>query len=435
MKIKLFYLLQIILLLLMLCFPITSFGANETILDIGSESVILVERNTGKILYEKNAFEKKYMASTTKVMTAILAIEYCEDDLSQKATASYDAIVNIPSGYTKANIQIGEELSVEQLLYALLLPSGNDAANVLAEHVAGSIYSFSSMMNTKAQELGCTNTNFTNPSGLHEENHYSCCYDLYLIANYAMKNPIFRKIVSTTTYTLPETDKYPQSDRVLKNTNDLLNNSSKYFYSYAYGGKTGYTKYAKNCLISYAKKDDIDLICVVLGADSTNKDSIRYSDTIQLFNYGFENYKFNLIKSAKDLITTIQISNGSKETKNLNLLLKDNISALVNVSDASNIEYSVETNSDELLAPISSGEILGKVIYTVDGIKYSSDLIAENDVVPKSYFKIVLLILIIIFVFLLFILKIISNHDNKRHKKYRKSKHSKKNKYRQMYEY
>ena len=149
----------------------------EDFKDITAQNVILVETDTGKILYEKDAYEKIYPASTTKLMTAILVMENCS--LDEIVTVSENAVRSVPFGYVNANLQVGEEIMVEQLLYAMLLPSANDAANALAEHVAGSIESFSAMMNTKAIEIGCKNTNFTNPSGLHQKEHYSTAYDLY----------------------------------------------------------------------------------------------------------------------------------------------------------------------------------------------------------------------------------------------------------------
>lgn len=161
---------------------------------------------TGKILYEKDAHKKMYPASTTKIMTAILALE--NRSLTDTANVSYNAIFTVPVGYSNANLQLDETLTYEQLLHVLLIPSANDAANVIAEDIAGSVESFSSMMNTKAREIGCENTNFVNANGVHNENHYSTAYDLALIGKYAMENETFRKIVSTVRYTLPVTNKW-----------------------------------------------------------------------------------------------------------------------------------------------------------------------------------------------------------------------------------
>ena len=165
---------------------------------------------------------------------------------------------------------MGEELTIKDLLYALLLPSSNEAANVLAIHIAGSIDSFASMMNTKAMDLGCKNTHFVNPNGVHDDNHYSTAYDLSLIAKEAMKNDIFRQIVSTASYTLPNSNKYSRIDRTLITTNDLIKKQSNNYYEYAIGIKTGFTTPAKNCLVSSATKDGKTLIAVVLPVSYTH---------------------------------------------------------------------------------------------------------------------------------------------------------------------
>ena len=234
---KLFYVLLILIMIL----PILNNISFASELNIDSEAALIVEASTGKILYEKNSKEVRYPASTTKVMTALLTLENCE--LTDTATVSHNALQLVPSGYAIANLQEGEILSIEDLLYALLVKSANEAANVLAEHISGSIEEFSNMMNNRAKELGCENTHFVNPNGVHNEDHYSTAYDLFLIAQEAMKNETFRKMVATPSYTLPATNKYSSADRVLSNTNALIhvNNSNRadnYYYEDAIGIKT-----------------------------------------------------------------------------------------------------------------------------------------------------------------------------------------------------
>lgn len=183
----------------------------STIPDTYSSACLLMEESTGKILYSKNANSIMYPASTTKIMTAILTLENCK--LSDTAVVSHNAVFSIPSGYSTASLVEGEVLTIEQLLNVLLIPSANDAAVVLAEHIAGSVEAFSDMMNSKAVELGCLNTHFVNPNGIHNENHYSTAYDLALIGKYAMKFPTFKEISSKTRYTLPITNAYSKEDR------------------------------------------------------------------------------------------------------------------------------------------------------------------------------------------------------------------------------
>lgn len=298
---KLFISLVIIILFNLIYVPIANASSAPQVdadldtvksnLAIYAPSALLIEKISGDILYQKEAFTPMYPASTVKMMTAILAIEKC--NLDEPVTISQNAISSVPSGYTMSNIQIGEILSVRDLLYALLVPSGNDAANALAEHIAGNVPTFANMMNEKAIQLGCQNTHFTNPNGVHDANMHTTAYDLALIAKYAMDIEEFRTIVSTETYTLPSTNVYPLADRVLHNSNHLINSSSPHFYEYATGIKTGYTNPAQNCLVAGAKKDDTEFIAVILGSTFPNTgDQAKFVDAKTLFEFGFT-YHYN----------------------------------------------------------------------------------------------------------------------------------------------
>ena len=292
--------LKKILLLFFMLISISSL-AFAAELNLNSEAAILVEVSTGRILYEKNSTKQLYPASTTKILTAILVLENC--DLDEKVTVRETALNNVPSGYVTCNLQIGEQLTVNDLLYALMIPSANDAAYVLAEHVGGSVEGFSAMMNDKARALGCKTTHFVNPNGIHDDSHYSTAYDLYLIADYAMKNETFRKIVATTEYTLPATEQYPSEDRVLKTTNELLNeNSRNYYYKNAIGIKTGYTSKAGNCLVAGAHRDGLEFIAVVLNGGTTKENlNSRYVDSKKLFNYAYDNFTLTKMISVQYL--------------------------------------------------------------------------------------------------------------------------------------
>ncbi len=387
--------IYILLIFLILPFLMANFSFASEQLETYSAADLIVESSTGKIIYEKNSREKRYPASTTKVMTALLTLEKC--NLSDIATVSADAII-LPSGYSNANLQAGEQISIENLLYALLVKSANEAATVLAEHIAGSVENFSNMMNERAKELGCENTHFVNANGIHNEDHYTTAYDLFLITKEAMKNETFRKIVSTPSYTLPATNKYPTADRYLKNTNDLIrvNKSTRadnYYYQYAIGVKTGYTKEAKNCLISASNKDGLEFISVVLGAGSTeNGLSERYLDTIKMFNYAYDNYENATIKNRDEIIDTTEIKNGTKETKDLKLSLKDDLIAFVPKDfDSNNLSYKINLN-DNLFAPIITGDTVGTVTYTVNDTDYTIDLLAGSTVYEKTDISIYLVI-------------------------------------------
>ena len=432
-KLKIIIILVTILLNIFFSFYIQSFAytkladnntSNSTLdngtqnLSIYSESAILMDSKTGKILYEKNSNEKKYPASTTKILTAIIAIENC--NLSDTVSASYNAIMSIPSGYSIAEIKENEVLTVEQLLNVFLIHSANEAGYILAEHIAGSISNFADLMNQKASEIGCTNTHFTNPSGIQDENHYSTAHDMALIAQYCMKNETFRQIVSKTSYTLEPTDKTSE-ERYFVTTNDLMKTSSEYYYPYCIGIKTGYTSQAKNCLISASQKDGLELITVVLGAEFTeNGKSARNTDTINLFNYGFENYKYQEILSKNSVVTSINVKNATKETKDLPIIAENSITSLVPNNIKLNSLEPVISINENIEAPISEGTVLGSIKYNIDGIEYSTNLCAEHSV---EKFDLILLICQIcaVIIILIIIYKILS-HKSKYKKKNSKKK-------------
>lgn len=385
--------------------PVKTLADNNN-LNINAESAILIDGDTGKILYEKSAYEKRAPASTTKIMTALLALEHCKT--TDVATVTSEAITSVPSGYSTDLLKMGEELTIKDLLYALLLPSSNEAANVLAIHIAGSIDSFASMMNTKAMDLGCKNTHFVNPNGVHDDNHYSTAYDLSLIAKEAMKNDIFRQIVSTASYTLPNSNKYSRIDRTLITTNDLIKKQSNNYYEYAIGIKTGFTTPAKNCLVSSATKDGKTLIAVVLRS---NTDNNRYNDTKTLFNYGFDNFSKKDIVKSGSTIKTIDVKNATSATKNLNLVAETGINTMV-TNDKLNDTVEPQINLNEhLQAPIKKDSIVGTATYTVDNIKYTINLKAGNEV-KKSY-----TLYLVIAIAIIALLLIIFEKPNKKKKR------------------
>ena len=359
-----------------------------------------MDAKTGKIIYAKNAYEKMYPASTTKLMTAILTLENCK--LTDTAIVSHNAIYSIPVGYSHASLKEDEELTIEQLLNVLLIPSANDAAIVLAEHISGSVEEFSKLMNEKAKSLGCLNTNFVNPNGIQNKNHYSTAYDLALIGKYALKFPDIKRIAMVKQYTLPTTNKYDKTDRIFNATNGLINDDvlNKNYYEYATGLKTGYTDASGYCIVSTAKKDDKELIAVILNSDSISK---RYSDCKTLFNYGFDNYEYITIQDEKAVVKQVEIENGSKSSKNLNVVVKDKIEVFTkNDTDLSKLEPTIEIN-ENLKAPLAENTVIGKITYNIDSEEITSDLIAGSSVYPSDFeitiFRILLLFLILYAVF------------------------------------
>lgn len=410
-----------IFLLLMFIFIIISnftYATNDSNSDlkIYSDAAILIDSNTGTVLYSKNEDEKLYPASTTKILTAIIAIEKC--NLDDVVTVSKSAISAIPAGYSSAYLSEGENMNVRDLLTVFLVHSANDAGYILAEHISGSIDEFANLMNEKALEIGCKNTHFVNPSGIHNKEHYTTAYDLSLIAKYCMKNSIFRSIVSLESCTINSTNKF--GVRKYVNTNDLLSPSSKYYLEDCIGIKTGYTAQAKNCLISACNKDNLELISVILGANQTEKgESSRYIDTINLFNYGYSNFSIKTFAAKDDVIETIEVRNGSKDTKNLDLVLEDSISGLIGNNDE--ISSPNITLNENISAPIAKNSVIGTITYSVGDISYTKNLLASHDVEKNNTFVVILVILlsIIIFVILIRFLFLKSNQKRKRKIKYK----------------
>ena len=355
------------------------YAAND--FSVYAKASLIVETNSGKIIHQDNAEVQNYPASVTKILTAIIVLEKCE--LNDTVTVTKSAISNIPSGYVIAPLLEGEKIKVEDLLYALMLKSSNDAAYVLAEHVGGSVDGFSEMMNKKAKEIGCKNSHFVNPNGIHNDNHYTTAYDMYLIAKYAMKNEKFVKIVSTYQYTLPATNKYLKNDRIMKNTNNFVNPTNKYYNENVKGIKTGTTLQAGNCLITSTSKNGFDVITVILGAKTSES---KFSETRRMINYVFDNYEYTDIHKKGDIIKNIEVEKATKETKDLNLVISDDIKVINNIKiKAEEIEPEINLN-ENIIAPIAQGQELGTIKYTIDGLEYNAKLLAENEVIKKTYY-------------------------------------------------
>ena len=369
---------------------------------VDTGSVYLMDSRTTKPLYSKDENTRMYPASTTKIMTAILTLENCSN-LDDIATASYEAVETIPEGYSIADIQIGEQLTIRQLLELLLVHSANDAANVLAEYIGGSISSFVSMMNTKLDELGLKNTHFTNAYGLHDENHYSTAYDLAFLMKYCLENDTFAKISGQASCAIPATNM--SEPRKYDSTNRLLIAGDEYYYQYVFSGKTGFTSQAKHCLVTAAYNNNLELICVVLGNDD------RFNITKSLYEYAFSNYALKNVINQNDVVTNITVDNASYDTKSLDLLISETIPALVNVNDNSELTPIIDLNSD-ITAPIYKGDILGEVTYQINGVNYTTTLIASHDVEKSNiviYLYIGLFIIFLIFIIWIIIIKMKKN--------------------------
>lgn len=290
---------------------------------------------------------------------------------------------------------------------------GNDAANVLAEYISGSISDFALLMNQRAAELGCNDTNFLNPSGLTEEGHYSCAYDLAIMYKYAYQNfETFRNILKKSSFSLPVSDKHSKDDRIFQNSNKLILQSSSYYYEQCTGGKTGYTSEAKNCLVSSAKSGDLELICTVLGGTNSESNlSYRYNDTINLFDYGFNSlHKITLI-NAGIVVGTTNVKNAVFGGSKVSAIAQNSLSLYVNNGDIPS-DFSFEsTVSGDLIAPVSIGQKIGTLTYNVYGTPVNVDLVADKDIaefvpadVDAAISNIIIIIIRIIVVLVIIIL-------------------------------
>ncbi len=374
-NIKLYYIFLIVILFTILInLNLTSYAATPPA--VLSEAAILINPNTNEVLFSKNAEEKMFPASTTKILTAILTIENVP--LTDVVTASEYSTTLLGPEYSSANIQVGEQLTVEQLLQMLLVVSANDAALILAEHVGGNVDNFIIMMNEKAEDLGLTNTHFDNCYGGHSESHYTTASDLANLMYYCIQNPDFVKLSSMVSTTIPATTLY--DERTYTNTNQLIIPNNKYYYQYTTSGKTGFTTPAGNCLVTTSNKDNLELICVILGGSTIDSESTRFIDSINLFDYGFSQYSYKTILDANSYVLSTDITYAPSNNNKLNIITNDEIVALVNNDiDISSFEQNIVLN-ENLTAPISEGQVVGTLTYTINNETYSTDLIAFNSI-------------------------------------------------------
>ena len=256
---------------------------------IESASAVVMDMDTGTFLYSKNAQAKQYPASTTKIMTTLLLVENC--DLDDTITFS-EIVYNVEEGSSHLGIKPGEKMTLRDAAYGIMLESANDIANGVAEYMGGSLSGFADMMNERAAELGCVNTHFSNPHGLYSEDHYTCAYDMALIARAAYENPVFREIVGTTYYEIPETNETDEI-RYLMNHHKMMQSDEEYYRDWCTGGKTGYTEACLNTLVTFGEKDGKRLVGVVFRVNGAGK---AYLETTQIMEYGFNEFITNNIK-------------------------------------------------------------------------------------------------------------------------------------------
>lgn len=359
---------------------VTALASNSPALD--ATAALLVSPDSGMVLYSKNADQKRYPASTTKIMTALLTLENVSN-LDETVTSEAVDFENVTADSSNAGILLGEQVTVRDLLYALMLPSANEAAYMLARHVGGSWEQFVDMMNDRAAELGCTGTHFCNPCGLHEEDHYTTACDLYLIAKEAMKDATFRDIVSTVQHRMAKTNLH--EERIIYTTNQLIFSSFQpWSYANCLGIKTGHTSQAGNCFVGYAEYGDAKLFSVVLGCSDSSKEypsvAASFTDTKKLCQWGFENFTSKTLARQGEEVTYTKVKL-STDTNQLLLTAKADVVALLPKDlDVKALEL-VEDIPEEVKAPVKAGDPIGTATYRYNGTDYGTvELVALNDI-------------------------------------------------------
>ncbi len=359
-------------------YPVTSstIDTNNIAPTINSRAAIVYERSSGTILYSKSENEKRKMASTTKIMTAIVVLEH--SNLNDIVTVSAKAA---GTGGSRLGLHSDDKISIHDLLYGLLLCSGNDAAITLAESVGGDVESFANLMNQKANDLGLNSTHFITPHGLDNDEHYTTAYELAVITDYALKNNIFCSLVGTKTHTILINNQ----PKTLSNTNELLGNLNG-----VYGVKTGFTNGANRCLVTSTKRGNMDLICIVLGAD-TKKD--RTKDSIDLIEYAFKNFEMvNIQEKISNEFTNWKICNSASfnvkkgRSNNIDAVLEDlpyNFFP-VNSNHLDDVSIYIYCNTD-FVAPLPAHSNIGYLTVSIDGkTVLSLSIYNSNEITKKT---------------------------------------------------
>lgn len=378
--------------------------------ELKAESAILLDQKTGKVLFDKDSHKKMYPASITKVLTALIAME----NIKMDEVVTVGREINLTElDSSISGLKVGEKITGQDLIWAMMLPSGNDAAYVAAVTVArklngdsslsieNSVAAFVELMNKRAQELGAKESHFANPDGYHLDDHYSTANDLAIIAQAALKNEFFRKVVSTYSYKITDVKTLQTAVKDVPtewtNKNLMLNKNSKYYYQYATGIKTGHTSLAGYCLSSAAEKDGMSLVSVVLK-DSTEAD--RWIDTKTLFEYGFNNFKYYTLLKKGDPATTVKaVRKYLNDEIELNAIISKDATDILSASQYGSLKKTFEwdsalvkdaaagSNEVKLKAPIKAGQVLGKIIYSIDGIAIAEAELTADKTSNKGNFS------------------------------------------------
>ena len=363
-------------------------AGTEALGEVQAKAALLVDQRTGAVIYAKNEHQELYPASLTKIMTALLVLEAIDEgrlSMDQSITATETSMETLADDGSTAGIKVGETMTVEQLLYCMLVVSANEACTILGEQVSGSVSAFVDDMNAKAEELGCENTHFMNPHGLHDPQHYTSAWDLYLITKAAMEYPEFMTICDTTSITIPATNMSPE--RPLYNTNYLIcgYRSRGYLNGDAHGVKTGSHSQAGHCLVATAQRASMSLLSVVLGADRVQDDegvwwTYSFGETNRMFNWAFENFTYQTVLEEHDVAGEAPVSLSRMD--HVTLRPAQAVEILVPRDlNPEDLERTITLKADPVEAPIAEGDVLGTLTISKDGKDYAAvDLLALNDV-------------------------------------------------------
>ncbi len=356
--------------------------------EVYSEAVYLVSLDTGDVVYSKNGDEQLVPASLTKIMTAIILLEQFQDDISALSTTyvcgtseCYDELYL--TGCSTADIQIGEMVSYKDLLYALMLRSACEAANIIAYNVAGSLEAFAEMMNEKAEELGCENTHFTNAHGLFVDDHYTTAHDMAIITQYAMTLPMFTEIACTESYTM-EATAYHTTERTITHTNYMMSktNGGDYYYEYVKGIKTGTLDEAGRCLVSLAYKDGYSYLLVTMGApqydDNGNTVYYNFIDHKNIYEWAFENLVYTEIIAGTEEKAEVAVEYGDGQDYVI-VVPAESFSMMWNSNILTSSIHEVITLSTDVVAPVSAGDVLGTL-----ELQYGGETLAVIDLVSAT---------------------------------------------------
>lgn len=364
-------------------FPVSVSAYEITGVDIHAKSVLLASLDTNEIIYSKAADEEMYPAALSRIMTALILLEKTPDLDSEKLTVSHEALKLISgTGSAVSGLVEDEVITARDALNFLMVTAAGDIGYVIAEHYAPSVADFVNMMNEKAKEMGLNDTHFTNPHGLHDDDHYTTANDLYKMVKVALENPDFKKTVGTSRYKLAATNKH--NARTLVTTNFLQDASTSYYYKYASGVKTGYTDKAGRCIISTATKNGYTYLLILLGCPSTADGvTARYDfrDSQNIYKWAFNNLEYKTAIEAYTAICETNVNNSSVSDHVTLCTAKDVATILPKGVDDSTVTVKTRLNSESVDAPVKKGDVLGIAeVYYADSLIGTADLIATEDV-------------------------------------------------------